>query len=36
MQKIDEPVITQTEEEITLYPGLRLEWDIFVNELEFE
>ena len=36
MQMIEEHIITQSEEEITLYPELCLEWDVFVNELEFE
>lgn len=36
MQMIEEHIITQTEEEIILYPELCLEWELFVNELEFE
>jgi hypothetical protein len=36
MQSIEEHIITQNEGEITLYPELCLEWEMFVNELEFE
>ncbi|MFM8587163.1 MAG: hypothetical protein ACKOBX_02315 [Bacteroidota bacterium] len=39
MQFLDEYFITQKEAEITLYPELCqdvLEWDMYVNELEFE
>lgn len=36
MQLLEEQIITQIGEEITLYPELCLEWDVFVNELEFE
>lgn len=36
MQTLEQHTITQSEEEITLYPELCLEWDVFVNELEFE
>jgi hypothetical protein len=36
MQFIEEHTITQNEGEIILYPELCLEWDMFVNELEFE
>lgn len=36
MQTIEDQFISQLEEEIILYPELCLEWDVFVNELEFE
>jgi len=39
MHSIEEYCITQKEAEITLYPELCqdvLEWDMYVNELEFE
>jgi hypothetical protein len=36
MQSIEEHIITQNEGGITLYPELCLEWEMFVNELEFE
>lgn len=39
MHSIEEYCITQNEVEITLYPELcqdGLEWEMYVNELEFE
>ena len=36
MQSIEEHIIMQNEWTITLYPELCLEWEMYVNELEFE
>jgi hypothetical protein len=36
MQSIEEHIIMQNEGTITLYPELCLEWEMYVNELEFE
>jgi hypothetical protein len=36
MQTIEQQIIPEIQEEVILYPELCIEWDLFVNELEFE